>query len=151
MDPTIWGPKLWFVIHTVTFNYSTNPTNIDKKVHFDFFMNLRFTIPCELCRNHYTQHLQKHPLLPNLSNKDFLVKWGIDLHNEVNKSLNKRVLSYEEVMNYYKEEYRKSDSEYNTSYFKAYWYTSIIVILILIGIYLYFKCIKKRRIFPLNY
>ena len=41
MDPTIWGPKLWFVIHTVTFNYPSNPTNIDKKVHFDFFMNLR--------------------------------------------------------------------------------------------------------------
>ena len=40
-------------------------------------------------------------------------------------------------MNYYKEAYRKSDSNYSTNYFKAYWYTSIIVILILIGIFIY--------------
>ena len=37
MDPKIWGPKVWFVIHTVALNYPNNPTYQDKRNHEDFF------------------------------------------------------------------------------------------------------------------
>ena len=40
-------------------------------------------IPCELCRTHYIQHLEVAP--PDLSGRNALVKWTIDLHNKVNK------------------------------------------------------------------
>ena len=31
MDPNIWGPHAWFLIHTVCLNYPDNPTDEDKK------------------------------------------------------------------------------------------------------------------------
>jgi len=43
MDPKVWGPKLWFVIHTIALNYPDNPSYDQKRIHEDFFNNLVFT------------------------------------------------------------------------------------------------------------
>ena len=37
MDPTVWGPKLWFVIHTVALNYPDNPSYDDVRNTENFF------------------------------------------------------------------------------------------------------------------
>ena len=37
MDPKIWGPPGWLFLHTITFNYPTNPTEEDKKYYKNFF------------------------------------------------------------------------------------------------------------------
>ena len=33
MNPDIWGPKLWFAMHTISLNYPVKPTLHDKKVN----------------------------------------------------------------------------------------------------------------------
>ena len=86
MDPTVWGPKLWFVIHTVALNFPDNPTYEIIRQHEDFFNNLKYIIPCDKCRLHYTQRLDKNPVTKYLKDSNTLFKYTIDLHNEVNKS-----------------------------------------------------------------
>ena len=105
MEPIVWGPKLWFSLHTMTFNYPENPTEIDKRNYYDFFINLKNVIPCAKCSQHYGEHLENNPLSPNLDKKELFVKWLIDLHNDVNKSLNKRLYSYDEVIKIYKSKF----------------------------------------------
>ena len=66
MDPNIWGPKLWFVMHTISLNYPINPKMEDKQGALVFFQNLQNVIPCELCREHYAEYLKKHPISTGL-------------------------------------------------------------------------------------
>ena len=111
MDPTVWGPKLWFVIHTMALNYSDNPTYEDKRVMEEFFNNLKSSIPCHKCRIHYKQRLERDPIINHLDNKQALFKYTVDLHNQVNKSLNKKILNYNEVVEIYREHYNKDEVE----------------------------------------
>ena len=108
MDPTIWGPKLWFMIHTIALNYPDNPTYQDRRSYEEFYNSLKFVIPCEKCRIHYTQRLKRMPIINHLDNSNTLFKYTVDLHNQVNKSLNKKIYSYQEVMEIYKNHYNKS-------------------------------------------
>ena len=97
----VWGPPAWTFLHTVTYNYPENPSDNDKKNYHNFFMTLQHVLPCEKCKGHYKQNIQKYDLNNSLDNRDDLVKWLIDLHNEVNRDNGKRVWSYSEVYNKY--------------------------------------------------
>ena len=59
-------------------------------------------IPCDVCRKHYSQHLALKPVTQYLDRRQDLLKWTIDLHNEVNASLQKPRLLESEVIAYYK-------------------------------------------------
>ena len=152
MDPTVWGPKLWFVIHTIALNYPNNPTYEDKRVMEEFFNNLKSIIPCDKCRIHYRQRLERNPIINYLDNKESIFRYTINLHNQVNKSLNKKIYSYDEVVQIYKEHYNKDavEKEKQLSFFKR-WINIkhviavviTLVILIPIGIYLRKKYPKR--------
>jgi len=108
MDPDVWGPKLWFMIHTIALNFPNNPTYQDKRSYEEFYNSLKYIIPCDKCRIHYTQRLKRMPIINHLDNSNTLFRYTIDLHNQVNKSLNKKIYSYEEVATIYKNHYNKS-------------------------------------------
>lgn len=101
MNPKIWGPYMWFVLHLITFNYPKNPTNYHKQAYRDFFNSLKDVIPCESCRKHYAKNIQNYPITPNLDSKRKLVEWLIQIHNQVNMSLNKPVLTTKQVLEIY--------------------------------------------------
>jgi hypothetical protein len=105
MDPNIWGPKAWFFLHTITFNYPENPSEEDKIIYSSFFNSLTNVLPCSVCANHYKENILKHPIEDNLDKKDDLVKWLIMIHNEVNESNSKPTLTVDEVLDYYREQY----------------------------------------------
>ena len=73
MDPKVWGPKLWFVIHTLALNFPDNPSYEEKRIHEDFFNSLVFLIPCDKCRIHYRQHINNNPVVNHLKNSDTLL------------------------------------------------------------------------------
>jgi hypothetical protein len=155
MDPTVWGPKLWFALHTMTFNYPINPTYQDKRHYHDLFENLKHTIPCDICKQHYKEHLQVNPISPHLDSRDSLVKWLVDVHNSVNKSLGKPILNMDQVVEIYRKEYSKTDLEptkpshnikNKSNYFNNYMFTSFIVVTILLSIFLYIRCVRKNKI-----
>ena len=41
MLTSVWGPGLWHYMHTMSFNYPTNPSLKDKKNYYNFIINLQ--------------------------------------------------------------------------------------------------------------
>ena len=140
MNKNIWGPKVWTFIHTVTINYPVNPEPIDKEQVTNLLYAISDTLPCDACKEHFRRTIDKYP--PNVNSRKELFKWGVDIHNEVNKRLNKKILSYEKVKNIYERKYNmkinfNSKNIYNKD--SRLVYNIILIILILILIILYFK------------
>lgn len=148
MDPEIWGPKLWFVIHTIALNFPDEPTYNDIRNTEQFFESLKYNIPCDKCRVHYTQRLNKNPIINHLKNSDTLFRYTIELHNDVNISLGKRTYTYDEVVDFYKKSYKQNDIDNNKLYKYLNWKTYSIIGIIVISIMgvLYYRKIYKYRI-----
>jgi hypothetical protein len=139
MDPEIWGPKAWFFLHTITFNYPEHPSENDKQIYKSFFNSLTDVLPCKVCANHYKENILNNPIDDHLDNKDNLVKWLIHLHNEVNESNSKATMNYDEVMNYYREQYNiseKIDINEPISTRKNAWLYILLIICIIQFIYI---------------
>lgn len=95
MSPDVWGPHGWKFIHYITLGYPEYPTQMQKDKYKAFFLLLKDVLPCSLCANHYKENLQKYPISEQILNsRDKFVKWGIDVHNSVNKFNKKPVLDY---------------------------------------------------------
>jgi hypothetical protein len=100
LGPNIWGPHGWKFIHYVTLAYPIdNPTEEIKNNYKNFFTLLQYVLPCKICSNHYKENLEILPLTDHvLSSREELVRWGIDMHNIVNESKNKPIMSYEDAL-----------------------------------------------------
>lgn len=130
MKPDIWGPAGWFLLHTLTLDYPINPTDIDKINMYNFFMSFQKVIPCDKCKINFADHLKKYPLSNTvLSSRNNLVKWLIDIHNEVNVMNGKKKLSYEEAIRDILYKYKKP--KYNYIYFIAAFFVLIILLIII--------------------
>jgi hypothetical protein len=95
--PDIWGPYGWKFIHFVTLGYPNSPTEEQKNNYKIFLTSIKHVLPCSICSNHYAENLEKTPLNDEvLSTRKNLIAWGIEMHNHVNRSNNKKVYTYEE-------------------------------------------------------
>ena len=153
MNQNIWGPHLWFSLHTISFNYPLKPTEEDKTNYFNFFSNLQEVIPCSVCKKNYKRHLKEHPIKDFLDTKKSLVYWVIDMHNMVNAEIGKKILSYDIVLKKYEDVYKKKINindinnindithiELHSNYKKLVYGTFAILLILLI--FCYFKVIK---------
>ena len=149
MDNKIWGPNFWFTLHTVTLGYPDNPTYVDKRRFNDFFVSVQYILPCAKCREHYSNHLSNFPISVSLDNKESLVKWLFNLHNQVNISLNKPIMEYAA----FKEKYRKiynptiieKIEDPKTDFKNAKIIIFLIVFFSITG-FVYYKYYKKRHV-----
>ncbi len=107
MNQNIWGPHLWFSLHTISFTYPLKPKDNDKANYKAFFTELQHVIPCSVCKKNYIRHLKEFPVNDHLNSRKDIVYWVIDLHNMVNSETGKRVLSYEEALKRYSDVYKK--------------------------------------------
>jgi hypothetical protein len=103
MNPKIWGPPMWISLHSITLNYPDKPTTCQQNMIKEFFWNLQFVLPCEMCRQHYSEMIRTHP--PIVTDRKSLVYWLIDRHNDVNRRLGKREYTYDEVIKKYENLY----------------------------------------------
>lgn len=92
-----WGTHAWGFIEAIALTYPVNPSSEEKYQYKEFFLSLQNILPCPKCRNHYKLNLEKHSLNEGLNGRESLLRWVIDVHNEVNMSNGKRVLSYDEA------------------------------------------------------
>ena len=156
MNQNIWGPHLWFSLHTISFNYPLNPTQEERNNFKNFFLNLQEVIPCSICKKNYIRHLKEHPIDNFLNNKKSLVYWVIDMHNMVNGEIGKKILPYDLVIKKYEEVYKKKielnnndnyDKKYNNKVnYKKLIYGLFILLLILLIINLINLFLKKKNI-----
>lgn len=103
-DLTKTGPGIWFLLHTE----ATKATTDENKRSFIIFVNaLCDNFKCQTCKTHFRNFINKHPFLPYWNIKDDFgrdigfYKWTWELHNQVNKFLNKPQPSLLESYDYY--------------------------------------------------
>jgi hypothetical protein len=99
----VWGPALWHTLHTISFNYPIKPTEEQKTQYYDFFIGLKNILPCKHCRDNYSKNLEIFPLTKSkLKNRDTLSRWLYEMHEIINKHLDKKSnLTYEIVRDRY--------------------------------------------------
>lgn len=142
MEPNIWGPGAWTFLHSITFQYPEVPSDVDKQKYYTFFNSLKNVLPCPICREHYTNNLEKLPL--RLDNRNNLIEWLIDIHNEVNYLNNKKIYSYDEVYEIYNRLYDSTNNVNNRG--KIDYLFVLIIATIVIGGYYYYQnyYLKKK-------
>ena len=99
----IWGPPLWHVLHTISFNYPVNPSKKNKMDYYKFIKNLKNILPCKSCRDNLKKNFKMLPLSDDVfKNRYTFSKYIYDLHELINKMLNKKsYLTYENVRDRY--------------------------------------------------
>ena len=103
MLTSVWGPSLWHSLHTISFNYPVKPTKEDKKNYKRFILLLKHVLPCKYCRMNFKKNLKSLPLNQKaLKNRNTFSMWMYEMHEHINKMLNKKSgLTYEEVRERY--------------------------------------------------
>lgn len=102
-QPNVWGPPLWFFLHTASLNFPAKPTPEQKMQYFTFFKSVGFVLPCRYCRESY-QKWTETLSMREFESRETLSRWLYDIHNKVNKKLNKGpdyTPSYDQVLRYY--------------------------------------------------
>ena len=96
---SFWSQPSWLLIHTYAFYNEDARRKRRPSIHFSHFKSLfesiSHTMPCALCRKHFSAYLKKFPITKATN----IFKYTVDLHNDVNRQLNKPVLSLKEAYN----------------------------------------------------
>lgn len=99
MLPDIWGEDMWNCFHRIAYDYPDNPTLENREHYRNFYEGLQYVLPCSGCRTNFSIHLEELPLTDEvLANRNNLLQWTIKIHNLVNSSLGKPVLTDAEAM-----------------------------------------------------
>jgi len=130
LNPVIWGPKAWFFLDSVVLSYPNNPTNTQKEKFASFLYSVADVLPCQKCSHNYMDHLKLNPLKDDdLLNRDKLLEWWIKMHNLVNMSLNKEMMSKKSYMDYYNRMY--DEGWCNRSMVRNVIYMCIIILIVI--------------------
>ena len=103
MLTTVWGPPIWHFLHTISFNYPIHPTRLEKKNYRAFIFSLQNILPCGYCRKNLKKNLKELPLTKkDMKNRGTFSLWVYNLHEKINKMLNKQSgLTYSAVRERY--------------------------------------------------
>ena len=103
MLTSVWGPSLWHFLHTMSFNYPTNPSKQEKKNYRDFILKLQYVLPCKYCRQNLVKNFKIMPLdMCHMENRETFSRYLYDLHEHINKMLGKKSgLTYLDVQERY--------------------------------------------------
>lgn len=101
ISPNVWGPSTWAFIHLTAM---AEPENFDKSrliFYKQLFILLQELLPCEKCRMHLKQNMEKLKDIEKIKSKRELFDWTTDIHNKVNDITNKPLLSKDDAFNYW--------------------------------------------------
>lgn len=141
LDPKVWGPHYWFVLHTMALSYPLHPNETIKKKYYDFINNLPLFLPIQSIGNKFAEVLDSYPVSPYLDSRESFIKWVHFIHNKINISLNIPEKSYDESLNDYYEYYKPKEVIMKENIIKKekYVYCSLIILLIISAFFLYKK------------
>ena len=62
----IWGPNLWILLHSMAEKCGTSPNGKlpqeETRLWSGLLSSLRFSLPCPLCKRHFTAYYQSNPI-----------------------------------------------------------------------------------------
>jgi hypothetical protein len=135
LNPKIWGPHAWFFLDSIMLSLPNKLNNEQKNIYKNFFTSLQYILPCEGCRNHYTENLKKYPLTDQiLSNKENMIKWLLNVHNNIRKENKTIPISIKQFFEYY---YKQYDEKKNKKKCNFKYQISIILILLFLLLIIY--------------
>jgi Erv1 / Alr family len=87
----VWGPHLWMILHSAAERLNSKllnrlPTE-EQRIWSLLLTSLKFSLPCPLCKKHYTEYLSSNPIVS--TDITFIRTWLYNLHNKVNITTNK--------------------------------------------------------------
>lgn len=139
LDPAVWGPHFWFVLHTMALTYPKRPNDVVKKKYYDFFQNLPLFLPVAEIGNNFSALLDKYPLTPYLDSQPSMVKWVHFIHNKINVALNLPELTQEEAMAAYYAHYKpkavKTASEQRQREKLIFGFVVVVVLVVAVVLY----------------
>jgi hypothetical protein len=87
---SVWGPALWHSLHTISFNYPTNPTQEERNNYRNFMLNLVNVLPCKYCRENLNKNYKVFPLkMECMKDRNSFSRYVYRLHERINKNLGK--------------------------------------------------------------
>jgi hypothetical protein len=95
MDIRKLGSGIWYIIHKEAIICQ------DKKSYINFIHRLKNSFPCEACKKHFTEYIEKNPIEQYLQVDKGLFIWTWKFHNSVNRRLGKPEMSYEDAEKMY--------------------------------------------------
>jgi hypothetical protein len=141
LEPKVWGPFYWFVLHTIALTYPLNPNEVTKKKYYDFIQNLPLFLPIPEIGNTFSKVLDSYPVTPYLDSRPSFIKWMHFIHNKINVSLDIPEMTMDEAMIAYYEHYKpkKVKDEEQRKRREKYVFVFILFLIISAVIYLYNK------------
>jgi hypothetical protein len=141
LEPTVWGPFYWFVLHTIAITYPLNPNETIKKKYYDFIQNIPLFLPISSMGNQFSSLLDKYPVTPYLDSQASLIKWMHFIHNKINISLGHPEITMEEAMVKYYEHYKPKavKEKEQRKRREKYVFSAVVIVIILLTVYLYKK------------
>jgi hypothetical protein len=106
LNPDVWGPHYWFVLHTIALTYPEHPNDVIKKKYYDFIQNMPLFIPIKEIGNGFSKMLDKYPVTPYLDSRESFIRWMNFIHNKVNVAIEKPEMALDEAMIQYYELYK---------------------------------------------
>lgn len=137
----VWGPRYWFVFHSIARTYPYKPTNVSKKKYYEFIQNIPIFLPDTEIGDIFSELLEKYPVSSYLDSKESLMKWFHFIHNKINRYTNKDTISYDEAEFLYMKEYSDYLSKRNQvkiHYEKRYRILIYLLIFLILIITIYF-------------
>jgi hypothetical protein len=102
-EPKVWGPALWFVLHTCAAHYPINGGSPVAKAKIKGFIEgLPYFLPCSDCGNHAQAFIDSRNLDEALESRKTLFEFFVDFHNKVNERHRKPLMSATDAYNLYK-------------------------------------------------
>ena len=141
LNPEIWGPHYWFVLHTIALSYPKNPNDTTKKKYYDLIHNFPLFIPIESIGNQFSTLIDKYPVTPYLDSRPSFIRWIHFIHNKINVIIGKPTINFDEAMTKYYEYYKPKAVKNNEERKKRerIIFFSIICVFIISASYLYSK------------
>jgi len=105
----IWGPALWMILHSaaerIGMRVLERLPQEEVRIWTNLLSSLRYSLPCPLCKKHYTDYFNSHPIYTVA--KEEIRNWLYDLHSHVNQQTGKQAnISSEEAIERYSQPFQ---------------------------------------------
>lgn len=141
LDQTVWLPKYWFVLTTISTQYPRHPNEVTRKKYYELIQNLPLFMPKSDASDLLITLLDKYPVTPYLEDRESFMKWVHFIQNKMNGALGFDEKTTAEAMQEYYNEYKPRSIVMKEVIKKRerYMYFALIIGFILGGAYLYSK------------
>lgn len=98
-SPEVWGEAFWFILHLGSCHATKEITSKDASKYWGFIEGIPLMLPCRNCADHASMFIAMHKYRKAeiCANRNSLIKFFVDFHNDVNKRSGKPLLSLRDV------------------------------------------------------